>query len=469
VLKIGDFSRLGSVTVKTLRHYARLGLLKPAWTDRFSGYRYYTLQQLTRLNRILALKDLGFSLDQVAGLIGEDVPVEQLRGMLRRKQGELETRLRAEQNRLEQVAARLAQLERAGCLGESENVLVKHSPALPVAFIHELVPTVERLAERRAALAAELDAWLARAGLKAQGPWITLQPAPEYRERDVPLEVAVPVEPAVVHRAKGDSAKGDSAKGDSGGRVKLRTLMPASELACLVHTGPEETLGQAYAALYTWMEANHRKPAGPSRELYLRDAAQPNDPFDPRPPEDAAAQAVEIQIPVTPIANETDGQSRNRENNMQPKIITRPAFDVMGLCYHGNNQNQEIAAMWGEFNQRAPEILPAAVPDTGAYGVCLMAEGLPEGHFEYVAGFEVREGAAVPEGMVTRRVPAQKYAVFSHTGPLDSLRETYNNIYQVWLPQSGLELTGGMDMEVYTDEFTDFAPDSVFYIYVPVK
>ena len=57
MLKIGDFSRVAHVTVKTLRHYAKVGLLKPVWIDRFSGYRYYSLQQLSRLNRIMALKD----------------------------------------------------------------------------------------------------------------------------------------------------------------------------------------------------------------------------------------------------------------------------------------------------------------------------------------------------------------------------------------------------------------------------
>jgi AraC family transcriptional regulator len=72
--------------------------------------------------------------------------------------------------------------------------------------------------------------------------------------------------------------------------------------------------------------------------------------------------------------------------------------------------------------------------------------------------------------MVLRHVPAQKYAVFAHHGPLQTLRETYENVYQVWLPQSGLtQVTPGMDMEVYTEEFKDFAPDSVFYIYVAIQ
>jgi predicted transcriptional regulator YdeE/DNA-binding transcriptional MerR regulator len=460
VLKIGDFSKLGQVTVKTLRHYARLGLLKPAWTDRFSGYRYYTLQQLPRLNRILALKDLGFTLGQIAGLVEENVPVEQLRGMLRRKQRELEVRLRVEQNRLGLVAARLQQIE-MGEAPASQEVLVKSTPALPVASISAVVPQADQLSGRIARLIDELDAWLARGGICARGPWMLIQPAQEYRERDIPIELAVGLEAGM----PGNLVQ------EADGRVRRRTLPPVAELATLVHTGSLETMGQAYAVLYVWMEANRRRPVGPARELYLRDAHNLPDREDwlAQPVAHSIEQVVEIQIPVEPFAPVQAVDTSDKEPTMQPKIVTLPAFNVVGLCYHGDNANQEISVMWGEFNRRAREIKPYLVPAANAYGVCAMVEGLPEGHFEYVAGFEVREDAPVPEGMVQRRVPAQKYAVFEHVGPLDKLRETYHNVYQVWLPQSGLEVAPGYDMEVYTEEFKDFAPDSVFYIYVPVK
>ena len=69
MLKIGDFSRICQVTIKTLRHYDRLDLLKPAEVDRFTGHRYYTLAQVSRLNRILALKEYG----AVAGADRADV------------------------------------------------------------------------------------------------------------------------------------------------------------------------------------------------------------------------------------------------------------------------------------------------------------------------------------------------------------------------------------------------------------
>src|ERR1051326_5641034 len=111
VFKIGDFSRLTQVTVKTLRHYDRLGLIKPDYIDPESGYRYYTAGQLPRLNRILALKDLGFSLEQITTLVKEEVPISELRGMLRLKRAEMERTIQDEQERLRRVDARLRQLE----------------------------------------------------------------------------------------------------------------------------------------------------------------------------------------------------------------------------------------------------------------------------------------------------------------------------------------------------------------------
>ena len=88
MLKIGDFSKLAQVSVKTLRYYGKLGLLEPTWIDRFTGYRYYTLDQLPRLNRILALKDLGFSLEQIKQMLREDLPAAELRGMVQIKYAE---------------------------------------------------------------------------------------------------------------------------------------------------------------------------------------------------------------------------------------------------------------------------------------------------------------------------------------------------------------------------------------------
>jgi DNA-binding transcriptional MerR regulator len=90
MFRIGELSKLSKVSVKALRHYDDLGLLAPASVDRFTSYRYYTADQLPRLNRILALKDLGLSLEEIRRLLAEGPPAAELRGMLRIKQAEVD-------------------------------------------------------------------------------------------------------------------------------------------------------------------------------------------------------------------------------------------------------------------------------------------------------------------------------------------------------------------------------------------
>src|SRR5215469_9860964 len=107
MLKIGEFARIGQVSIATLRHYEKSGLLKPAALDHDTGYRYYLLDQLPRLHRILALKDLGFSLEEIARLLEEDLDLLQLRGMFALKQAQTQHLIVTEQARLARIAARL--------------------------------------------------------------------------------------------------------------------------------------------------------------------------------------------------------------------------------------------------------------------------------------------------------------------------------------------------------------------------
>ena len=111
MLKIGEFSRLSQVTVKTLHHYDELGLLKPAHIDPFTNYRFYEVEQLSRIHRIMALKELGLSLEQIGLMLNEEMPTEQIRGMLRLKQAEIEQEMREEQRQLALVEFRLRMIE----------------------------------------------------------------------------------------------------------------------------------------------------------------------------------------------------------------------------------------------------------------------------------------------------------------------------------------------------------------------
>ena len=128
MLKIGEFSRLSQVTVKTLHHYDEIGLLKPVEIDPFTNYRYYSVDQLPRVHRIIALKDLGLSLEQIGLMLNTDIPVEQMRGMLHLKQLESQQRMREEQERLQRIEFRLQMIDVEGQIPDLD-VVIKEVPS----------------------------------------------------------------------------------------------------------------------------------------------------------------------------------------------------------------------------------------------------------------------------------------------------------------------------------------------------
>ncbi|MGQ0604188.1 MAG: MerR family transcriptional regulator [Anaerolineales bacterium] len=233
MLKIGDFSRLSQVSIETLRHYDTLGLLKPMEVDKFTGYRYYAFHQLGRLNRILALKDLGFSLEQIAQVLVSDISAEQLRGMLALKRAEIEQRIDAEQDRLARIEARLRQIEMETNMPNYE-VVIKQVPPQLVASIRRIIPAYNQINP----LFGELMGFLALHGA-AQTLCFAVWHDEAYREQDVDAEAAG------VLKAPTPETNG----------VKVREL-PGGLMASVVHNGAYNRLQQAYNALHAWVDAN---------------------------------------------------------------------------------------------------------------------------------------------------------------------------------------------------------------------
>ncbi|HEX2034260.1 MAG TPA: MerR family transcriptional regulator [Chloroflexota bacterium] len=275
MLKIGDFSRLGRVTVKALRHYDRIGLLRPGLVDRCTGYRYYSLDQLPRLNRILALKDLGLSLDEIGRLVDDAVPAAEIRRLLEGKRVALRQRLREEHARLSRVEARLRQIEMEGHMPDYEVVLKSVEP-LTIAGAREVVPTIDQMPARCAALYEAVVGWIRRAGARPAGPCLGLYHNSGYTERDIDTEMAVPVNPTSLNGDRGD------------GVVAVRELPAVPTMASALHRGPYEDLVLAWQALAGWIEANGYRMAGPEREIYLRV------PHEGEP-------LAEVQVPVEKV------------------------------------------------------------------------------------------------------------------------------------------------------------------------
>lgn len=286
MLKIGDFSQLGQVSVRTLHHYDERGLLKPARIDDWTGYRFYSVEQLPRLNRILALKDLGFSLDQIGRLVDDDVPAEQLRGMLALKQAEIERQLSAGRTRLLRVEARLRQIEQEGEPSPYEVVLKKTAPQT-VASTRTTVPTLEDMPTIRCDLYDELYESLERRRVEPGTPEYALYHTVEYMDRDIDMEAAVAV-----------NGGAERSPDDADDRLAFRVLPAVREMASVVHEGSAWEIPRAISALFGWIGANGYATAGPYRELHLY--GRENDLFRA----DSAnidSLLVEIQVPVQAV------------------------------------------------------------------------------------------------------------------------------------------------------------------------
>jgi len=281
VFRISDFSRLTRVTVKALRHYDRLGLLKPARVDTQNGYRYYTAQQATQLGRILALKEMGFSLEHIGDLVGRKVDRSTLTSLLESKRAELESRIETDRARLKQVEGSLHDLE-SGKSALAAEVVVRESPAVRVASrrarVAELDDGVEELFET-------LEADVARAGVRGSGPPILIYHDRDHREANARVEVAVPV----------------LSDARTAGKSPIKTLPAVPRAACMIYRGSYDQWNGVMRDLLAWLQSRRWEPAGPVRELYLQFGTRGGERHGIPPAylvDDAGDLFTEMQIPV---------------------------------------------------------------------------------------------------------------------------------------------------------------------------
>src|SRR5215475_15683754 len=138
MFSIGEFARVGGVSVRTLRHYDEIGLLPPTEVDPVTGYRSYSAKQLRQLNRIAALKELGLTLAQIRQLL-DGITVDELRGMLLLRRAQLEGELQRQRHHLLGVEARLRHIAQEDEM-PVDDIVVKQIPPLSVVAIADTVP-----------------------------------------------------------------------------------------------------------------------------------------------------------------------------------------------------------------------------------------------------------------------------------------------------------------------------------------
>jgi DNA-binding transcriptional MerR regulator len=269
MLKIRDFARLGQVSVRTLRYYDELGLLTPVQVDRYTGYRLYSATQLPQLYRILVLKDLGCSLDEIALLLRADQSASRLRALLQQKRAELQRQLQDEQARLQRVEARILQIEQEIVMPSYEIVL-KRADALTVAALRGHV----RADHEVDLLFTEVYAHLRHFPVTYPAPAIAIWDDQDRGIDDAGFDVvaAVPIAGAAAPSA----------------RIVIETLPAVERMACVVHHGSLDQLAQAYDSLYGWAHANGYRVVGASRTVAVQvdRSAHPQD------------GVIEVQLPI---------------------------------------------------------------------------------------------------------------------------------------------------------------------------
>ncbi|HUH98644.1 MAG TPA: MerR family transcriptional regulator [Anaerolineales bacterium] len=252
MIKIGDFARLSQVSVMTLRYYDEMGLLQPVKVDNYTAYRYYSTEQLPRLHRILALKDLGFSLEQIKLMLAEGLSIEQLRGMLTVQRNEVEQHLADEQGHLRRIESRLRQIEMENRMPEFD-VVLKTAPAMTVTTCRVTIPANDQVPKYLGSAYAKVEEYLRKQGVKDNGLCLAFWHSPADVHENEAAEAVIQVDRLL----------------PGAEQVKVYEL-PPTLVASVVHHGNFEEFTQGHTALLEWMDANGYRIIGPYREIYIK-------------------------------------------------------------------------------------------------------------------------------------------------------------------------------------------------------
>lgn len=257
---IGQFAQLCQVSIRTLRYYADRGLVQPAHVDASTGHRYYTGCQVADINRVLALKDLGFTLTEIADLLIDGTSPDQLRGMLRLREHEAARAAEAEQRRLGRIRASIDLLAAAPDLDEVGHlVVVKSLPEARVAVARGVISDFDDdLPALLHDLFGQVFAAVHAEGVQSTGPHLAW-----YGERP---------------DGRIDVAAGLPIPGDVELELLDTEVLPAATRAATsVHVGRLSPGCEGYRRLQRWMVAADEQPASLSREVYLDSQGPPDD------------------------------------------------------------------------------------------------------------------------------------------------------------------------------------------------
>ena len=256
-LKIGEFSQMMQVTVKTLRYYEQKGLLIPNEVDEWTGYRYYTIEQMQKLNNIRNLQQLGFSLDEIKGLYEEETHYPSLR--------QLNAKIK-ETNQLLQtlIERRTKLLHWRNSIKEIKTMdkfSIQSLPEIIVASHREVIPSYEAIGEM---CCNKIGPEMQRLGCKCPPPGycFTIEHNDEYSPTNIDIEYCEQVEEM----------------GEDSAIIQFKRLAEVPKAVCMKHYGPYDKFYESYTELFKYLEENGYKIAGRPRCSYIDGIWNQEDP-----------------------------------------------------------------------------------------------------------------------------------------------------------------------------------------------
>ena len=278
MFRIGEFAQIAQVSGRQLRFYEELGLLHPAHVDQETGYRYYSIRQLPRLNSILALKELGLSLEQIGPLLERDLSPAELRSMLTLKRAQLERSLQEEEARLRHIESRIAQIDREG-KADGFDVILKPVAPTPFLSVNCACENMDEVVRMVRIVATEGTRQI-KPALRDKLVVVARNDVDAERlDLDIGFTLTRPSNASV--RIAGDLV------------LRAGELPAVAAMATVVRSGTNAESHSAFSTVGRWVEANNYEIAGPCREVFL-------EPITGPPGFEGAL--VEIQFPVRKAA-----------------------------------------------------------------------------------------------------------------------------------------------------------------------
>jgi DNA-binding transcriptional MerR regulator len=279
MFQIGEFARIAQVSTAQLRRYDKMGLLTPQKIDSFTGYRYYSATQLPRLNRILALKELGLTLKQIGRALDDNISAEELRGMLYMKKTQIEQLIYEELSRIRYIESRIDEIDADGQL-EEYDIVLKSVPAKRFLATRNIYDSVEEARQSIEELNRFLPQTISR---KSLGCFTVILYSGIFVDGDIDMQIGFQLEQDIHDDLPSELS--------SSSRMTIEELPAAKYMLTTTRIGDPQLGHGPYGALGRWMEVNGYDIDGHVRETFIQFESFEN----------IDKMVTEIQYPVKPI------------------------------------------------------------------------------------------------------------------------------------------------------------------------